>query len=505
MTEREDGSLNEVDALLNAYLVKRGAEVDAELGLASVKNALNQAAPARRRTSRRFKRVAVAAGVAAALALAFLGGWHFSPIQASPMELVQEVKRVHNLPLERCYVVEIERVGSDESRMLFERIPHQVRVWTRGDRFRVEMYHPVTNSSFVWGRGEDGSLWAVLDAHRGIRVPSEQVPGKLAMVADALSLNVDTLLDDVLHNCVLVEEPQSSDSKFTRVVHAQPRSARSRAWLGQVTLEIDVEARVLRRLIVDRNREGVPSEKVTFTLVETRPADDASYQLEGRLEQPVHIYEGKLDRLVMRELMSRWLGRATPPAAAEEPPDEANQEGQTGQSASAAAKAIRFTDVNGTAQTPLAPAGKKASLLLFLLPDCPVCNAYAPEIKRICTGYESKGLASFVVHPDSDVTAEEAKKHAHDYDLPCPVLLDPTHILAKWTGATMAPEAAIVGPDGKVLYLGRIDDWFVDYGKKQVQVKQHDLRHALDAILDGKAAALPTGKPIGCPLPAAKK
>jgi peroxiredoxin len=505
MIEREDGSLNEVDALVNAFLVKRAAEVDAERGLASVKNALNQGSPARRRSSRRFNRMAVAAGLAAALALAFLGGWHFSPIQASPMQLVQEVKRVHNLPLERCYVVEVERIGSDGSRTPFERIPRQVRVWTRGDRFWVEMYQPGTDSSFVWGRGEDGELWAVLDAHRGVRVASEQVPRMVAMVADALSLNVDTLLDDVLHNCVLVEESQGSDSKFTRVVHARPRAARARFWLEQVTLEIDTEARVLRRLIVDRNRGGVPSAKVTFTLVETRPADDASYQLEGRVEEPVHIYEGINDPLVKLELLNRWLGRRTPPAADDEPAAEAKPEGRRGQSAPADAKAIRFTDVNGTAQTPLAPERKKASLLLFLLPDCPVCNAYAPEIKRICTEYESKGLASFVVHPDADVTAEDAKKHAQDYGLPCPVLLDPRHVLVKWTGATMAPEAAVVGPDGKVLYLGRIDDWYVDYGKRQTQVKQHDLRNALDAILDGKTAPQPTGKPIGCHLPVAKK
>jgi len=144
-------------------------------------------------------------------------------------------------------------------------------------------------------------------------------------------------------------------------------------------------------------------------------------------------------------------------------------------------------------------------LLLFLLPDCPVSNAYAPEIKRICTEYDAKGVAAFVVHADPDVSAEEAKKHAQEYGLPCPVLLDPTHRLVKWTGATMAPEAAVVGPDGKVLYLGRIDDWYFDYGKRQVEAKQHDLRIALDAVLAGKPVQTPGAKPIGCHLPLAKQ
>ena len=119
----------------------------------------------------------------------------------------------------------------------------------------------------------------------------------------------------------------------------------------------------------------------------------------------------------------------------------------------------------------MSAAQKKASLLLFLLPDCPVSNAYAPEIKRICSDYEPRGVGVFVVHADPDLTAEEAKKHAQEYQLPCPVLLDPTHVLVKWTGATMAPEAAVVGPDGKVLYLGRIDDLFVDYGKRRARAQ----------------------------------
>ena len=297
MTERPDGSLSEVDALVGAYLVKRAAQIDAEAGLARVKTAFDRAAAVTRRPSRRYKRVGLAAGIAAALALAFLGGWHYGPIQASAMELVQEVKRVHSLPLERCYVVVSQRVGNDDGRPALERFPREVRVWTRGDGFWVEMYRAGTESAFVWGRGEDGSLWAVLDAHRGVRVAAEQVPRSLALVADGLSLNLDTLLDDVLHNCDLEEE---GESKLTRVVRAHPRSARTRLWLGQVTLEIDAEARVLRRLIVERNRLGAPFAKITFTLVETRPASETSYQLEGWLAQPSHIYEGNIEARVRR-------------------------------------------------------------------------------------------------------------------------------------------------------------------------------------------------------------
>ena len=49
-----------------------------------------------------------------------------------------------------------------------------------------------------------------------------------------------------------------------------------------------------------------------------------------------------------------------------------------------------------------------------------------------------KKVSAFVVHADADVQAADAKKHAKDYGLPCPVLLDPTQVLVKRTGVTTA-------------------------------------------------------------------
>jgi len=166
---------------------------------------------------------------------------------------------------------------------------------------------------------------------------------------------------------------------------------------------------------------------------------------------------------------------------------------------------VEFLDLNGQAHAPLKQPEKKATVLFFLLPDCPVSNAYMPEIKRICKDYEAKKVASFVVHADPDVTTEHARKHAKEYGYTCPVLRDPSHVLVKATGVKMAPEVAVLGSDGKVLYRGRIDDLYVDYGKRRPAPTQRDLRDALDAILQGKAVPVSKEKVIGCYLPEPKK
>lgn len=482
MSPREEDELREVDALVGAYLAKQAAGVDADAGVHRVRAAVRRPAspPARRSW------LALAAGIAVVVGLGYLIGVNQRTARAGPHELVREIQRVHKQPLERCYVVEITRLANEDRDGTFPDAPTpQVRTWTRGDRFWVEMKHPGTNRPFVWGREADGSLWAALGPRRGVRVTAEQTPRALALLADTYSLNLDTLLEQVLNTCTLTTLPEEG-SPMTRVVRATPNTARTRLWLREATLEIDQEAKVLRRLRITRNRVGVPFAKATFTLVDTRPAEEAKYQLEGHLESPFRIHQGDIDPLLKLELVRRWFN---PGSASRQPSD----------------RAVTFTDVAGVAHTPLTQLTKKATVLFFLLPDCPIANAYAPEIKRICAECEAKNVATFVVHADPDVTVEAARKHAKDYGYTCPVLRDPTHLLVKRTGVTQAPEVAVLGPDGKVLYRGRIDDWYVDYGKRQAEPTRRDLRLALEAILAGKPVATPTTKVIGCYLPDPKK
>ena len=64
--------------------------------------------------------------------------------------------------------------------------------------------------------------------------------------------------------------------------------------------------------------------------------------------------------------------------------------------------------------------------------------------------------------------------------------------------ASITPQAAVLTPDGKVLYLGRIDNRVADFGKQRFQATEQDLREALDAVLAGKPVAHPFTKSIGC-------
>src|SRR5262245_58475981 len=115
MSKSADDSLNKIDALLAAHLGKQMAHVDAAVGVERVRAGLDGSSPrpaSRRR--RTWLRLAIGGAVAAAVLIAFFGGRYVGPVQASARDLVEEAKLVHSQSLERCYLVEMRRIKSDE-------------------------------------------------------------------------------------------------------------------------------------------------------------------------------------------------------------------------------------------------------------------------------------------------------------------------------------------------------------------------------------------------------
>jgi len=143
----------------------------------------------------------------------------------------------------------------------------------------------------------------------------------------------------------------------------------------------------------------------------------------------------------------------------------------------------------------------KAMALVFVLPDCPICNAYIPELNRLHEAFTSRGVGLFVVYVDPEITAERASAHAHEYDLRPVAALDAQHVWVKRAGATMAPEAVVFSPAGELLYRGRIDDQYAGPGKRRANVTSRDLRDALEAVLAGQPVPAARTEAVGCPIP----
>jgi hypothetical protein len=160
-----------------------------------------------------------------------------------------------------------------------------------------------------------------------------------------------------------------------------------------------------------------------------------------------------------------------------------------------------ITDLDGRAVDPFARNDKRARVLLFITNDCPISNAYAPEVKRLCDAYMPQRIDFYLVYADPALTAPDARKHYQDYGYKCSAVLDPTHVLARKARATVTPEAAVFLPDGREIYRGRINDLYVDYGKARFTPTTNDLRDVLELIAHDQPVEARTTVAVGCHIP----
>jgi hypothetical protein len=144
------------------------------------------------------------------------------------------------------------------------------------------------------------------------------------------------------------------------------------------------------------------------------------------------------------------------------------------------------------------PSGA-AGVLFFISTDCPISNGYAPEIQRICASYKSKHVSCTLIYEDFDLTPSAATQHASEYGYGAvPAIIDIDRSIAKHAHATVTPEAVLVDSKAVVRYRGRINNLYASFGKPRRVVTENNLIDALDAVLTGRAIAVPETKALGC-------
>jgi hypothetical protein len=293
---------HEIDALLRGHLRRKAEQVD-PLPLHGRILATLRAKPEPRRRPASFKRWVWGAAAAASLLLAFLMGLQIGPARASAEAIVRAARKVHGLPLDRCYQVEVER----EPGQLGPLMPDLVRLWTRGNRFWAEVYHH--DHRHVWGRDEDGTIWLPLGPHHGVRIAPDEIGKPMAHISDVYTMRVEALLDDVLRDFDLRRDDTGGAAEVPlHVVRAELKPGHTHHSLQSAVLELDAESKVIRRMALVRTRHGKTATEI-FTLQETRPTKEARYRLEGHLTKPYQVYSRDHEPQERVRLLRKEFGR----------------------------------------------------------------------------------------------------------------------------------------------------------------------------------------------------
>jgi hypothetical protein len=152
--------------------------------------------------------------------------------------------------------------------------------------------------------------------------------------------------------------------------------------------------------------------------------------------------------------------------------------------------------IDGSPADPFQEAAGKPVVLAFVRTDCPVSNRYAPLIQRLSSQYEGKARF-WLVYLGKTALADKIRHHESDYGYKLAALRDPQHALVGRAQVQVTPEVAVFDAKRRLLYHGRIDNLYEDFGHARPAATTHELDDAIQAALSGKAPP-PSAPGVGC-------
>jgi peroxiredoxin len=152
-------------------------------------------------------------------------------------------------------------------------------------------------------------------------------------------------------------------------------------------------------------------------------------------------------------------------------------------------------------------ADARILVVVFTCNHCPTAQAYEDRIIRLHSDYKDKGVALVAISPndpkavrldelgytDLSDSFEEMKIRAKERKFAFPYLYDgESQKTALAYGVLATPQVFIFDRERRLRYVGRIDDSDVK------EVKSHDARNALDALLAEKPVPVERTRVFGC-------
>jgi peroxiredoxin len=158
-------------------------------------------------------------------------------------------------------------------------------------------------------------------------------------------------------------------------------------------------------------------------------------------------------------------------------------------------------DLPGTDDKNHTLADQKGKLLVVIVScnHCPYVVAWESRMVALSNEYGARGVSFVAVnandtarYPTDDMNAMKAR--AKERGFAFAYLRDDSQEFVRALGAKFTPEVYVFDEARELRYHGRIDDNHRDASA----VKSHDLKNALDALLDGKAPPVVDTTAVGC-------
>lgn len=166
------------------------------------------------------------------------------------------------------------------------------------------------------------------------------------------------------------------------------------------------------------------------------------------------------------------------------------------------APAITFSlmDLNGTIHSLEQNDSRRVRAFVFVSTECPVSNGYIKTLNELHAkiAKSEKAAEFFGVLSDPTVTRTQAAKHFAEFKSEFPILFDASGLLAQALKPSHVPEAFVLDRDGKLVYLGAIDNSWEAIGRRRPKAEREFLADAITSTSNGKPVPVAETKPVGC-------
>lgn len=139
----------------------------------------------------------------------------------------------------------------------------------------------------------------------------------------------------------------------------------------------------------------------------------------------------------------------------------------------------------------------KAFVVVFLGVECPLANLYAPRLNELAERFAARGVVFYGVNSNRQDSNSELAAYVEQHRFSFPQLKDVGNVIADRFGAERTPEAFVLDGNRVLRYRGRIDNQY-EVGVQRAAATRHDLRFAVEAVLDGKEVFDPSTEAPGC-------
>ena len=155
--------------------------------------------------------------------------------------------------------------------------------------------------------------------------------------------------------------------------------------------------------------------------------------------------------------------------------------------------------VDGKNHSPADFADAKVLIVVFSCNHCPFIVGSEDRMNALYADYGPKGVAMIAINSnETDNHPTDSFEHmvarAKEKGFQFPYVRDESQEVALAYGALRTPHFYVCDAQRKLRYTGRMDDDPREPGKATT----HELRDALDALLEGKQPPVPLTNPIGC-------